>query len=628
MLRDKIRRWNFNLAEIRSLHRSAALPLAALALVAFLSCAFLLLSLGDQINQSATREKTRMISGALARERAAVAGLAKDNGIWDDAVNHLYGNLDEKWANSNLGGVIATFIVDETGRTHFEWLPEGFKSAPLTSIAPEAWNDLKRHVPRSISEARTAEIPTVLGFAWGKPAILAAAPIRPLTASMPLPSRALRYVVMVRPIDRTMLDNWEDAFVLSDIRLHADMLSDHTGLLINSNSGKRLGYLQWRSAFPGRKAIEASTPAILLVATTFIGLTIWLTSMIVRINRVLGIKTVAAENLAREREQAAADAEQSRLAAEMSLAEAERAQKELVRLAKREAEELTQHRTELRSNAHQVAQLLDDAIGALAERLANRADELEESASLTLSAVETQTEDANVARQRSEKSARAVDRIGCHIGELLVATDHIRTQASDAREAMAAADRKAVAAQKANIDLVAKADAIGAAADLISRITSQTNLLALNARIEATRAGEAGHGFSVVAGEVKNLATETGNRTEDIKGQVSAVQQAAEGTAALSETLHGLLKGLQTMITRAVGAVEQQHSTAKEILDTSHEVGTNVRGAYEAVSNIADALLDVSTSANTTRRIGEEVRQDVVALRDALNRIVLQLKAA
>ena len=57
-------------------------------------------------------------------------------------------------------------------------------------------------------------------------------------------------------------------------------------------------------------------------------------------------------------------------------------------------------------------------------------------------------------------------------------------------------------------------------------------------------------------------------------------------------------------------------------------MGANVRGAYEAVSNIADALLDVSTSANTTRRIGEEVRQDVVALRDALNRIVLQLKAA
>ena len=67
-------------------------------------------------------------------------------------------------------------------------------------------------------------------------------------------------------------------------------------------------------------------------------------------------------------------------------------------------------------------------------------------------------------------------------------------------------------------------DQIRKAVDLITRIASQTRLLALNATIEAARAGEAGRGFSVVANEVKTLATETASSSESITNQVSTVQ--------------------------------------------------------------------------------------------------------
>lgn len=52
--------------------------------------------------------------------------------------------------------------------------------------------------------------------------------------------------------------------------------------------------------------------------------------------------------------------------------------------------------------------------------------------------------------------------------------------------------------------------------ELIDNITTQTSLLALNASIEAARAGEAGRGFSVVASEISNLATQTQDATVDI----------------------------------------------------------------------------------------------------------------
>ncbi|MEM7341602.1 MAG: methyl-accepting chemotaxis protein, partial [Actinomycetota bacterium] len=119
--------------------------------------------------------------------------------------------------------------------------------------------------------------------------------------------------------------------------------------------------------------------------------------------------------------------------------------------------------------------------------------------------------------------------------------------------------------------------------DTITELSSQTNLLALNATIEAARAGEAGRGFAVVAKDVKDLAQLTSTSATNITTVVDQIQQRLDASGTATETISGLVAGLEADQLALTEMVSQQTETVEEIS------GTASSGA-EGVSEIASAI--------------------------------------
>lgn len=162
-------------------------------------------------------------------------------------------------------------------------------------------------------------------------------------------------------------------------------------------------------------------------------------------------------------------------------------------------------------------------------------------------------------------------------------------------------------------------DNIGTVLEVIKSIAEQTNLLALNAAIEAARAGEQGRGFSVVADEVRQLASRTSASTQEIQEIISNIQQ---GTQRASQQM---LEGADATDFAVVKAQKAGESLAT-IMQGFETIGAR-SGDIRAVSDEQRDL--VARVGKGAERIDDLARQGAVLSNDALetSRSVSQLAA-
>lgn len=603
-------------------------PVLCLAIVALASCAMMVSVLVARMDTDAASEKRQMMFGAYQREIEALRPTARDYTRWDDAVTHLYGNLDRRWAAANIGGSYINFVLGHDGSTLFSAEPD--KSEPdLDQVAPGAKRILMSQLPRVPGQVAARGIVAFIGQYRGRPAIFAGGPIVPGDLGGTMPS-TLRYGVVVRTLDERVVAGWEKAFDLQGLHWAAAASGSSNEIIVRDQSDNVVGVLAWRPVTPGRSALFSMLPLIVVSSLLFFSAAVVLSRVVVRTNAALRQQTSAARSAAGIEQVARAEAVAAQQRAEeaLRLADEQRARAEA--LSRREVEEEIRHREELARSASTVAHAIDRRLSDLVSKLLEKADTLETSAERTLSSVAERERDAAAAQSTSLRAADAMTAIAHRVSEMIATTGQIRDEARSTQQALDRADHQSRVATEASLALRGHVDAIARVGETIEQIARQTSLLSLNATIEAARAGEQGRGFAVVAGEVKSLAEGAGQNAADIIRKVTDVQSAAAATAETAQSVHGLLQEVGRSASETVSAVDHHTSSAQSILETSNLIGDETGASHAAISEIVIGLKRVSGEANNTRAVGASIRQDALELKKELGKLLegFDVKAA
>ncbi|WP_370677831.1 protoglobin domain-containing protein [Pleomorphomonas sp. PLEO] len=250
-------------------------------------------------------------------------------------------------------------------------------------------------------------------------------------------------------------------------------------------------------------------------------------------------------------------------------------------------------------------------LGKMTSDLGSSSGELEEQASAVTSRCDSISTSQEAAGNAISTTAAATEELHASIGEIGRQAEVSLTVSSKAVEGA----RQTAASVKGLSDAV---DKIGSVVELISSIAAQTNLLALNATIEAARAGEAGRGFAVVASEVKSLASQTAQATEEITGQIAAIQQATQQSVNDISGITDTIAEVSRIGTAIAAAVEEQSAATADIANSAMGVSKSSDVIGAAIGELVSAGHKTTSSAERVSSISHELVEQAGVLRQSV----------
>lgn len=229
---------------------------------------------------------------------------------------------------------------------------------------------------------------------------------------------------------------------------------------------------------------------------------------------------------------------------------------------------------------------------------------------------------------RIEEQTRSVEESSSAVEQMTASVNNVSRIAADRQEA--ARTLKSVTDEgHANVEATdEKVSAIAASVDeilgiitVINTIASQTSILSMNAAIEAAHAGEYGHGFAVVAAEIRRLSESTNENAKRIKEQLQTVASLATDTKRSSEVTRASFRSVETEVDSTAAALNEISATMRELAEGTEAVLAATSQAGEITQSIrGEATAAAGRSDDITRDMGH-VREISASVRGGIQEI-------
>lgn len=218
-----------------------------------------------------------------------------------------------------------------------------------------------------------------------------------------------------------------------------------------------------------------------------------------------------------------------------------------------------------------------------------------------------------------------VNTVAASIEEMSATAQEIAHQVSRTASVADQAANASLKGRQAIKELSNRSEDIKSVISMINDIADQTNLLALNATIEAARAGEAGKGFAVVANEVKNLANQSQNATEEIETLIKSITEASDDADAQNNEIVNIIKEVKQNSTGISAAVEEQSATTAETSRAAQATSQETESVSQTTQELASVVDEVRQASEATANAILIIQQENEELRTQADDFIIKI---
>jgi methyl-accepting chemotaxis protein len=255
------------------------------------------------------------------------------------------------------------------------------------------------------------------------------------------------------------------------------------------------------------------------------------------------------------------------------------------------------------SNLTMIASAVEEMSGTI-RNLASASEEISAEVNQASNVMSGITQSIVTVSGSAEEVNKSVGNVVNAVKEMNISLNEVNKSCSFSMKITNEASFKAAETNTIIEKLSVSSRQIGKIVAVINEIADQTNMLALNAAIEAAGAGDAGKGFAVVANEVKELAKQTAEATEEISQQIESMQlNMSEAVSAVSG-ITSVIQEISSITGTIAAAVTQQSATTGDISNAAVV-------AADRVTNITKEIGEVTQSARHVARNFQESSKGV-----------------